>query len=53
MVKLRNRGVKLGVATSVLKSFWEEAEIYPAPRNRLLPISDWQRALLNLLAGDH
>lgn len=35
--KLNQRGVKIDVATSVAREFWEEAEVYPPQRNRQPP----------------
>jgi hypothetical protein len=40
------RGVKRGVASSVLKRQWAAAEIYPTATNRLLPITSRQAELL-------
>ena len=40
--------VKLGVATSVLRPLWLEAEIYPNQRNTTLVLSEEQRKLLAL-----
>jgi hypothetical protein len=45
------RNTKIGVATSVLNSQWEDAEIFPVPRNPLLPLSPAQASLLRLFAG--
>ena len=45
------RNIKVGVATSVLNSQWENAEIFPEPRNPLLPLSPAQASLLRLFAG--
>jgi hypothetical protein len=42
------RGVRRGAASSVLKQQWLAAEIYPYPRNPLLPISHEQSELLAL-----
>lgn len=44
--RLRSRGVKIGVATSVRQSLWDEAEVYPTPRNAQLMLSEAQRKLL-------
>jgi hypothetical protein len=44
------RNIKIGVATSVLTSQWETAEIFPGPRNPLLPLSPAQASLLRLFA---
>lgn len=43
-------GRKLGVAASVAKSFWEDAEIYPRQQSNLLELSDDQRHLLELFS---
>jgi hypothetical protein len=43
------RGVKRGVASSVLKRQWVAAEIYPASSNTLLPVTHDQVELLTLL----
>jgi hypothetical protein len=43
---LRSRGVKTGVATSVRQHLWDEAEVYPIPRNTRLMLSEEQRKLL-------
>ncbi len=51
MPALRDRGVRLGIATSVAKQFWDEAEIYPSQRNQEVTLSDEQRGLLGLFAG--
>lgn len=41
-----SRGVRRGVASSVVKRLWNEAEIYPRPRNPLLtPTADQVRML--------
>jgi hypothetical protein len=42
------RGVKRGVASSVLKSQWAAAEIYPRAANPQLPITPGQAELLKL-----
>src|SRR5437879_4627028 len=33
---LRLRGIKLGIATSVIRELWNSAEIYPVQRNNIL-----------------
>jgi len=45
---LRERGVQIGVATSVAKRLWEAAQIYPVQRNSDLVVSVEQRHLLGL-----
>jgi len=46
--KLRRRGVKIGIATSVAKSYWAEAEIYPHKVNDKLVLTKKQARLLGL-----
>ena len=48
MIKLRKRGVKIGVATSVIQQYWREAEIYPNQWNKQLILSEEQLKLLSL-----
>lgn len=45
---LAARGERLGTATSIAQPFWDIAEIYPRPRNKRLPLSPEQCALLEL-----
>lgn len=45
---LQARGVKLGVATSIISQLWDKAEIHPKQRNSRLTLSDEQRRLLDL-----
>jgi hypothetical protein len=45
---LNQRGVKIGIATSVARDLWQKAEIYPAYRNDLFQLSEVQRAGLAL-----
>ena len=45
---LRLRGIKLGIATSVIKELWDRAEIYPVQRNNMLTLNDEQRKQLAL-----
>jgi hypothetical protein len=42
--------VKIGIATSVKKQFWNDAEIYPRSRCANLILSPEQRSLLALFA---
>jgi hypothetical protein len=51
LAQQRARHVKIGVATSVLKSQWEAAELFPVARNELLPLTPAQVSLLRLFAG--
>lgn len=48
--RLLSSGKKLGVAASVAQSFWDEAEIYPQQKCKLLELSDDQRRLLELFS---
>jgi hypothetical protein len=48
---LRGRGVKIGVATSVITSAWDRAEVFPASRNSELSLSAQQREALALFAA--
>lgn len=45
---LQQQGGKIGIATSVRRMFWQEAEIYPQQRNTELILSDDQRYRLSL-----
>ena len=51
MERLRARGVKIGVATSVRRRIWDDAEIYPSPKNRVLRLSPEQFSMIALF-GD-
>jgi hypothetical protein len=44
------RGVQVGVATSIVRALWSEAEIYPTPGARL-SLSQEQRLLLDLFSS--
>jgi hypothetical protein len=48
---LRDRGTKIGIATSVPSSLWEAAELYPELRNPVMPMSDEQRRRLGFFAS--
>ncbi len=48
VAKLRERGVKIGVATSVVRAFWDEAELYPTQRDRELILTAEQQEKLSL-----
>ena len=48
MQRLTERGVKIGVATSVRQEYWREAEIYPSPNNQSLRLSAAQVEMLEL-----
>jgi hypothetical protein len=53
MNKMRKRGVKIGVATSVTQSYWEEAEIYPLETNKKLELTEEQVRLLDLFSDNY
>lgn len=44
----KGENVKIGVATSVAKQFWDEAEIYPTQRNNTLILTNEQKNSLAL-----
>ena len=48
---LRARGVKIGVATSVRRHVWNDAEIYPSPNNGALRLTPEQVSMIELF-GD-
>lgn len=47
---LRGRRVKIGVATSVIASLWDNAELFPEQRNFTIPISREQEAALAMFS---
>lgn len=46
------RGVRSGVASSVIRERWDAAEIYPEPRSRLLAVTPAQVQALQLFSPD-
>ena len=48
IARVRKRGVKLGVATSVISEEWETARIFPSSSKAPLALSDQQMGLLRL-----
>jgi len=42
------KGVKVGIATSIRREYWEGAEIYPTSHNKQLILSDRQKEMLTL-----
>ncbi|MYH49315.1 MAG: hypothetical protein F4020_05200 [Gammaproteobacteria bacterium] len=48
LAQLSARGVKIGVATSVRRLIWDDAEVYPAPTNRSLRLTPEQVSLIDL-----
>ena len=49
--ELRERGLKIGTATSVRREFWDAAEVYPRGNNPILEVSAEQGCLLGLFGG--
>ncbi len=47
---LRAQGLKIGVATSVRRGYWQEAEIFPRQRSRNLLLSQEQQGALALFS---
>ncbi|QHT59880.1 hypothetical protein GXP70_07900 [Paenibacillus lycopersici] len=45
---LKDRKVKIGTATSIIKSIWEQGEIYPKNINKDILLSSEQREFLSL-----
>ncbi len=50
--ELQERGVQIGIATSVLGAQWKQAQIYPVPNNPALVLSEAQRRQLEMFACD-
>lgn len=48
---LRMRRVKIGIATSVIASLWDAAELFPDQRNFTIPISHEQHAALRAFSS--
>ena len=48
--ELNERGVKVGVATSVRRRYWDAAEIYPSPKNSALQLNPEQIAVIELFS---
>jgi hypothetical protein len=42
VVQLETRAVKIGIASSIVQQFWEQAEIYPIQRSTKLIVSEEQ-----------
>lgn len=49
--QLNDSGIKVGVATSVRRHLWDNAEVYPSQTNRALRLTQEQRELLALFGG--
>ena len=50
--EVSRRGLKIGVATSVRRQYWDEAQIYPTQANQTLILTPDQKRLLALFAGE-
>ena len=48
VAQLRERGVKIGVATSVRRHVWDDAEIYPSRNNGTLRLTPEQVSMIDL-----
>jgi len=46
--ELKKRGVKIGIATSMAKRYWEEARVYPDQVNKAIELTKEQLKLLAL-----
>ena len=51
--QLNERGVKIGVATSVANHLWHDAEIYPSQNNKVLKLTETQRTMIELLGNSN
>ena len=51
VAQLRERGVKIGVATSVRRHVWDDAEVHPSPNNGRLRLTREQIAMIELFGG--
>jgi hypothetical protein len=49
-LELQDRGVKIGIATSVRKAQWESAEVFPRSNNPLLVLAASQRRQVEIFA---
>ena len=49
--KLRERGIRIGVATSVRRHLWDDAEVYPSPNNPALRLTPEQISMIEMF-GD-
>lgn len=53
VAQLRARGVKIGVATSVRRHVWDDAEVYPSQTNRALRLTPQQISMIELFVEPH
>ena len=51
VTRLRDRGIKIGVATSVANEMWENAEINPEGASKEYTLSDEQKQILGLFGS--
>jgi hypothetical protein len=52
LLHLRERAVKIGVATGVIRQQWDLVEIYPAATNAAITLDESQRNLLRLFGSN-
>ena len=48
--QLRERDIKIGIATSVRRHYWDEAEIYPSANNRTLRPTPEQTLMIRMFS---
>ena len=51
MERLRERGFKVGVATSVRRHLWDDVMIYPSRNNPALRLTPEQVSLIEMVGG--
>lgn len=51
VAQLRERGVNIREATSVIRHVWDQAEIYPSPNNGALRLTPEQISMIELFGG--
>jgi hypothetical protein len=52
VVQLEARGLKIGIASSIVQQFWEQAEIYPIQSSTKLMVTEEQRQQLMLFRAN-
>jgi hypothetical protein len=50
--RLGGPGVKIGIATRVISSLWDGAEVFPKQRNFTIPLSGEQREALGVFSAN-
>lgn len=50
VAQLKQRNLKIGIATSIRQAYWEQAEIYPTPRCSEYNLTAQQRDMLALFS---